>query len=60
MEEFTQNYGVPEDGRYIITRDLGTYAILKEVEAAAARHTVACILASSIARNPLCAGRSGR
>jgi succinate dehydrogenase / fumarate reductase flavoprotein subunit len=33
MEEFTQNYGVPEDGRYIITRDVGTYAILKEVEA---------------------------
>ena len=33
MEEFTQNYGVPEDGKYIITRDLGTYAILKEVEA---------------------------
>jgi len=32
-EEFTQNYGVPEDGKYIITRDLGTYAILKEVEA---------------------------
>jgi succinate dehydrogenase/fumarate reductase flavoprotein subunit len=32
-EEFTQNYGVPEDGRYVITRDLGTYAILKEVEA---------------------------
>jgi succinate dehydrogenase flavoprotein subunit len=33
MEEFTQNYGVPEDGKYIITRDLGTYAILKEVDA---------------------------
>ena len=33
MEEFTQNYGVAEDGRYIITRDVGTYAILKEVEA---------------------------
>ncbi len=33
MEEFTQNYGVPEDGRYVITRDVGTYAILKEVEA---------------------------
>jgi succinate dehydrogenase/fumarate reductase flavoprotein subunit len=33
MEEFTQNYGVPEDGKYIITRDVGTYAILKEVEA---------------------------
>ncbi|HXF87982.1 MAG TPA: FAD-binding protein, partial [Xanthobacteraceae bacterium] len=32
-EEFTQNYGVPEDGRYVIARDLGTYAILKEVEA---------------------------
>jgi succinate dehydrogenase/fumarate reductase flavoprotein subunit len=32
-EEFTQNYGVPEGGRYVITRDLGTYAILKEVEA---------------------------
>jgi len=33
MEEFTQNYGVAEDGRYVITRDLGSYAILKEVEA---------------------------
>lgn len=33
MEEFTQNYGVPEDGKYVITRDVGTYAILKEVEA---------------------------
>ena len=33
MEEFTQRYGVPEDGRYVITRDVGTYAILKEVEA---------------------------
>jgi len=32
-EEFTQNYGVAEDGRYIITRDVGTYAILKEVGA---------------------------
>jgi succinate dehydrogenase / fumarate reductase flavoprotein subunit len=32
MEEFTQSYGVPEDGRYVITRDVGTYAILKEVE----------------------------
>src|SRR5215475_11510803 len=33
MEEFTQRYGVAEDGKYIITRDLGSYAILKEVEA---------------------------
>jgi succinate dehydrogenase/fumarate reductase flavoprotein subunit len=32
-EEFTQKYGVAEDGKYIITRDVGTYAILKEVEA---------------------------
>jgi len=33
MEEFTQCYGVAEDGRYVITRDVGSYAILKEVEA---------------------------
>ena len=32
-EEFTQRYGVAEDGKYVITRDLGSYAILKEVEA---------------------------
>jgi succinate dehydrogenase flavoprotein subunit len=33
MEEFTQNYGVAEDGKYVITRDVGSYAIVKEVEA---------------------------
>ena len=33
MEEFTDRYGVPESGKYVITRDVGTYAILKEVEA---------------------------
>src|SRR5664279_3594358 len=33
MEEFTQNYGVAEDGKYVITRDVGSYAIQKEVEA---------------------------
>jgi succinate dehydrogenase / fumarate reductase flavoprotein subunit len=33
MEEFTQHYGVAEDGKYVITRDLGSHAILKEVEA---------------------------
>jgi succinate dehydrogenase/fumarate reductase flavoprotein subunit len=33
MKEFTDRYGVPEDGKYVITRDLGTYAIIKEVEA---------------------------
>ena len=31
--EFTQDYGAPEDGRYIVTRDTATYAIFKEVEA---------------------------
>jgi succinate dehydrogenase/fumarate reductase flavoprotein subunit len=33
MEAFTDRYGVPEDGKYVITRDVGTYAIIKEVEA---------------------------
>lgn len=33
MEEFTERYGVAEDGKYVITRDVGSYAILKEVEA---------------------------
>jgi succinate dehydrogenase / fumarate reductase, flavoprotein subunit len=32
-EEFTARYGVSEGGRYVITRDLATYAIVKEVEA---------------------------
>jgi succinate dehydrogenase/fumarate reductase flavoprotein subunit len=32
-EEFAARYGVSEDGRYVITRDLATYAIIKEVEA---------------------------
>jgi succinate dehydrogenase/fumarate reductase flavoprotein subunit len=32
-EEFTSRYGVNEDGRYVLTRDLATYAIVKEVEA---------------------------
>jgi len=33
MQPFTDRYGAPEDGRYVITRDTATYAILKEVEA---------------------------
>jgi succinate dehydrogenase/fumarate reductase flavoprotein subunit len=33
MEEFTSAYGSDEDGKYVLTRDLATYAILKEVEA---------------------------
>jgi succinate dehydrogenase/fumarate reductase flavoprotein subunit len=33
MQDFTDRYGVPEDGKYVITRDVGTYAIIKEVEA---------------------------
>jgi succinate dehydrogenase/fumarate reductase flavoprotein subunit len=32
-EEFTARYGTPEDGKYLVTRDLATYAIIKEVEA---------------------------
>jgi succinate dehydrogenase/fumarate reductase flavoprotein subunit len=32
-EEFTQRYGAAEDGKYVLTRDLATYAITKEVEA---------------------------
>jgi succinate dehydrogenase / fumarate reductase, flavoprotein subunit len=32
-EEFTSRYGSDEDGRYVLTRDLATYAIVKEVEA---------------------------
>jgi succinate dehydrogenase / fumarate reductase flavoprotein subunit len=33
MEEFTSAYGSDEDGKYVLTRDLATYAILKEVAA---------------------------
>ena len=33
MEEFTASYGVAEDGQYVITRDVGSYAIMKEVAA---------------------------
>lgn len=33
MEEFTSAYGSDEDGKYMLTRDLATYAILKEAEA---------------------------
>jgi succinate dehydrogenase / fumarate reductase, flavoprotein subunit len=32
MEEFTSRYGSDEDGKYVLTRDLATYAITKEVE----------------------------
>jgi succinate dehydrogenase / fumarate reductase flavoprotein subunit len=32
-QEFTSRYGTREDGKYVITRDLATYAIVKEVEA---------------------------
>ena len=33
MKEFTDRYGTKEDGKYVMARDLATYAILKEVEA---------------------------
>jgi len=32
-EEFAERYGVAEDGRYVLTRDVATYGILKEVAA---------------------------
>lgn len=32
-EEFVENYGSSDGGRYVVTRDLATYAITKEVEA---------------------------
>ena len=32
MEEFLGRWGQTEDGRYVVTRDLATYAITKEVE----------------------------
>src|SRR5215470_7867177 len=32
-QEFTSRYGSNEDGTYVLTRDLATYAIIKEVEA---------------------------
>jgi succinate dehydrogenase flavoprotein subunit len=33
LREFTERYGVKEDGQYVVARDLATYAITKEVEA---------------------------
>src|SRR5215831_7693583 len=33
MQEFTQAYGTDEAGKYVMARDLATYAIEKEVEA---------------------------
>jgi succinate dehydrogenase/fumarate reductase flavoprotein subunit len=33
MQEFTGRYGTEEHGKYVMARDLATYAILKEVEA---------------------------
>lgn len=32
-EEFVHRYGASDEGRYVVTRDLATYAITKEVEA---------------------------
>jgi succinate dehydrogenase/fumarate reductase flavoprotein subunit len=33
MEEFTERYGTREDGRYVLARDVATYAIVKEAQA---------------------------
>jgi succinate dehydrogenase / fumarate reductase flavoprotein subunit len=32
-EEFVHNYGATDSGKYVVTRDLATYAIYKEVQA---------------------------
>ncbi len=32
-EGFVEKYGAVDDGKYVVTRDLATYAIIKEVEA---------------------------
>jgi len=32
-EEFVHKYGATDEGKYVVTRDLATYAIIKEVEA---------------------------
>ena len=32
-EEFVHKYGATDEGKYVVTRDLATYAIVKEVEA---------------------------
>jgi succinate dehydrogenase / fumarate reductase, flavoprotein subunit len=32
-EEFAHRYGTAEDGKYVLTRDVATYAIVKEAEA---------------------------
>jgi len=32
-EEFIHNYGVQDGGKYVVTRDLATYAIIKEAQA---------------------------
>jgi len=60
MQDFTDRYGVPETGKYVITRDVGTYAIIKESKPAAARRTAAPISASSMCRRSNCARRSDR
>jgi succinate dehydrogenase / fumarate reductase, flavoprotein subunit len=33
LQEFTAHYGTDEGGKYVMARDLATYAIIKEVEA---------------------------
>jgi succinate dehydrogenase / fumarate reductase flavoprotein subunit len=54
MEEFTQRYGVAEDGKYVISRDS------RRSKPAAARRTAGCILVFSTARKTLCANPSGQ
>ena len=59
-EEFTARYGVSEDGQYVITRDVGTYAIIKEVEAGRGSPHGGAYLSFQHCRRPSCARRSAR
>jgi glycine/D-amino acid oxidase-like deaminating enzyme len=55
MREFEQDYATQDtrsDGRYVLTRDLATYAITREVEAAAAALPAALISVSSTCPRP--------
>ena len=54
-EEFTARYGVSEDGRYVTTRDVATYAIIKEVEAGRGSPHGGVFLSFSIAPRRACA-----
>jgi len=62
MREFEGDYAARDtrsDGRYVLTRDLATYAITKEVEAGRGTPAAAPISASSMSRRTKYAEPSG-